>query len=125
MLGTSRIEIIIWPVHRTLQAELNMKESQVADLRQNISTQQYATSKAQTELKTALEEMEKLKKDFKADRSSWDTENATLGKRAEEAESALKPVTEELSGLKRQINNITTSIFGKQYCLLTMYSQCI
>src|SRR5215216_3472761 len=53
-----------------LQAELNMKESQVADLRQNISTQQSATSKAQAELKTALEEMEKLKKDFKADRTS-------------------------------------------------------
>ena len=113
MLGTSRIEIIIWPVHRTLQAELNMKESQVADLRQNISTQQSATSKAQTELKTTLEEMEKLKKDFKADRNGWDIEKAALVKRAEEDEAALKPVTEELSDLKRQINSMTAAIFGK------------
>src|SRR5215216_4987002 len=124
MLGTSRIEIIIWPVHRTLQAELNMKESQVADLRQNLSTKQSATSKAQTELKTALEEMEKLKKDFKADRSSWDTEKAALLKRAEEAEAALKPVTNELSILKHQINSMTAAIFGKKYCTSIFHHQC-
>jgi chromosome segregation ATPase len=90
-----------------------MKESQIADLRQNISTQQTATSQAQTKLKTSLEEMEKLKKDFKADRNSWDTEKAALLKRAEEAEAALKPVAEELSGLKCQIGNMTAAIFGK------------
>ena len=90
-----------------------MKESQIRDLRQNISTQQSATSKAQTKLKTALEEMEKLKNDFKADRSSWDTERAALLKRAEKAEATLKPVAKELSGLKRQINNMTAAIFGK------------
>ena len=64
-------------------------------------------------MKTTLEEMEKMKKDFKADRSSWDIEKATLMKRAIEAEATLKPVTEELSGLKRQIRNMTAAIFDK------------
>ena len=32
---------------------------------------------------------------------------------AEGAEAALKPVTDELSGLKHQINSMTTAIFGK------------
>ena len=96
-----------------LQAELNMKESQVTDLRRNIKSQQSETSKAKSELKTALEEMEKLKKDFKADRTSWESEKAALLKRAEEAEAALKPVTDELSGLKHQINSMTSAIFGK------------
>ncbi|XP_045088952.1 uncharacterized protein [Aegilops tauschii subsp. strangulata] len=40
------------------EAELNMKESQVTDLRQNIKSQQSETSKAMSELKTALEETE-------------------------------------------------------------------
>jgi len=41
-----------------LQAELSMKESQVNDLRANIKTQQSETSKAKSELKTALENIE-------------------------------------------------------------------
>jgi predicted nucleic acid-binding Zn-ribbon protein len=90
-----------------------MKESQVVDLRQNIQTQQSETSKAKSELKTALEDIEKLKKDFSAERTSWETEKAALLKRAEDAEAALKPVTEELSGLKHQINSMTSAIFGK------------
>ena len=57
--------------------------------------------------------MEKLKKDFKADRTNWEAEKTTLLKRAEEAEAALKPVADELSGLKHQINTMTTAIFGK------------
>nr|XP_040245554.1 vegetative cell wall protein gp1-like [Aegilops tauschii subsp. strangulata] len=60
------------------EAELNMKESQVADLRRNISTQQATTSKAQTDLKTALEEMEKMKKDFKWKRSQIPCRSAPL-----------------------------------------------
>ena len=67
------------------QGELNMKESQVTDLRQNIQTQQSETSKAKPELKTALEDIEKLKKDFSAERTGWDTEKTALLKRAEDA----------------------------------------
>ena len=86
-----------------LQAELNAKESQLIDLRQNISTQQSATSKAQQELRTALEDMEKLKKDFKTERSNWDSEREPILKRAEDAEA----------GLKHQINSMTSAVFGK------------
>ena len=33
---------------------------------------------------------------------------------AEDAEAALNPVTEELTGLKRQINAMTSTVFGKE-----------
>lgn len=81
-----------------LEAELNMKQSQVNDLRQNIQTQQSETSKAKSELTTSIENIEKLKKDFSAERAGWDTEKAAMLKRAEDAEASLKPVTEELFG---------------------------
>ena len=57
--------------------------------------------------------MEKLKDGFQKERADWDTEKSALQKRAEDAEAALKPVIEELDGLKRQINAMTTAVFGK------------
>ena len=57
--------------------------------------------------------MEKLKESFKKERADWDIEKSTLQKRAEDAEAALKPVAEELTGLKRQINAMTSAVFGK------------
>ena len=57
--------------------------------------------------------MEKLKKDFKADRISWEFDKAAMLKRAEEAEAALKSLPEELSSLKHQINTMTVAVFGK------------
>ena len=45
--------------------------------------------------------------------ANWDTEKGTLLKQAEDAESALKPVAEELTGLKHQVNAMTSAIFGK------------
>ena len=62
---------------------------------------------------TALADMERLKKDFKADQAGWETEKSTLLKRAEDAEVALKPVAEELGGLKQQVNAMTAAIFGR------------
>ena len=57
--------------------------------------------------------MEQLKEGFKTERANWETEKNALLKRAEDAESALKPVTEELTGLKRQVNAMTSAVFGK------------
>ena len=57
--------------------------------------------------------MERLKEEFKTERANWDTKKGTLLKRAENAESALKPVAEELSGLKRHVNAMTSAVFGK------------
>ena len=61
--------------------------------------------------------MEKLKENFQKERADWDIEKTKLQKRAEDAEAALNPVVE----LKRQINAITTVVFGKYpyYKLLT------
>ena len=96
-----------------MQANINSKDSQIADLQENIKSQQSETSKAKDELKTALTAMEQLKEGFKNDRARWETEKTTLLKQAEDAESALKPVAEELTGLKRQVNAMTSAIFGK------------
>ena len=99
-----------------LQADLSNKDSQIADLQENIKSQQAETSKAKDELKGALTAMEKLKDGFKSERADWEAEKANLLKQAKDAESALKPVAEELSGLKRQINAMTSAIFGKYPC---------
>ena len=96
-----------------MQAELSKKESQIADLQENIKSQQAETSKAKDELASALAAMEKLKESFKNERAGWDTEKSTLLKRAEDAEGALNPVAEELTGLKQQINAMTAAVFGK------------
>ena len=83
-----------------MQTELNSKESQVADLQENIKSQQAATTKAKDELISALATMEKIKESFKVEQARWKTEKATLLKRAENAEAALEPVSSELAGLK-------------------------
>ena len=96
-----------------MQSEINQQILQIADLRANLETQQEETTKAKDELRTALTTMEQLKEWFKSEQANWDSEKAGLVKRTETAESALKPVVEELSGLKRQINAMAFAIFGK------------
>ena len=60
--------------------------------------------------------MEQLKDGFKSERAGWETKKAALLKRVEDAEAALKPVAEELTGLKHQVNAMTSAIFGKYFC---------
>ena len=57
--------------------------------------------------------MGQLRDGFESEWADWKTEKTALLKRAEDAEAALKPVAEELTGLKRQINAMTSAIFGK------------
>ena len=102
-----------WHAFWLLQTEINQQVSQIADLQENLKSQQAETTKAKDELKTALTTMEQLKEWFKSEQANWDTEKAGLVKRVETAEAALEPVAEELSGLKRQINAMTSAIFGK------------
>jgi hypothetical protein len=52
------------------QAELNMKESQVGELRKSLKQQQTETSKAKSDLKASLEKIEKLKVGFDAKRAA-------------------------------------------------------
>ena len=96
-----------------MQTDINTKESQIADLQENIKSQQEETSKAKEGLKDVLTTMEQLKDGFKNECIKWETEKAALLKRAEDAEAALKPVAEELTGLKHQVNAMTSAIFGK------------
>ena len=78
-----------------------------------MKSQQAEAAKAKEELTKALATMEKLKESFNKDRADWETEKTGLTKRAEDAEAALKPVADELDGLKRQINAMTSAVFGK------------
>ena len=96
-----------------LYDELSKKESQTADLQENIKTQQAEASKAKEELTCALGAMEKLKEGFNKERAYWETEKSALIKRAENVEAALKPVVDELTGVKRQIHAMTAVVFGK------------
>ena len=64
------------------QAELTEKDSQVNDLKANIKTRQSEMSKAKSELKTALEDIEQLKQSFSADKTGWETERESGGCRS-------------------------------------------
>ena len=97
----------------SLQAELSKKECQTADLQENIKTQQAEASKAKEELTRAPGAMEKLKEGFNKEQAGWGTEKGALIKRAENAEAALKPVVDELTGVRRQIHAMTAAVFGK------------
>src|SRR3954469_480383 len=97
-----------------MQAELKTKENQLTDLQENLKSQQAETSKAKEELTSALSVMEQLKEGFKKDRADWATEKNTLIKKIETAEAALKPVTDELTSVKRQVHAMTATIFGKR-----------
>jgi len=96
-----------------MQAELKTKESQVADLQENVKSQQAETSKAKEELTSALSAMEQLKEGFKKKRADWATQKSALTKQAEDAEAALKPIVDELTSIKRQVHSMTVAIFGK------------
>ena len=99
-----------------LQAELKSKDARNSDLQENVKSQQAEAAKAKEELTQALAVMEKLEESFNQERVEWETEKSGLTKRAVDAEAALKPVVEELAGLKCQIDAMTSAIFGK--CLL-------
>ena len=61
--------------------------------------------------------MEKLKEGFNKERADWDIEKSALQKRAEDAEAALKPLVDELTGVKRQIHAMTDAVLGKYPCV--------
>ena len=60
-------------------------------------------------LKTAKD----LKKYFEEERTTFEVQKKDMEKRVQDAEGALNPVTEELTGLKKQIELMTSAIFGK------------
>ena len=62
--------------------------------------------------------MEKLKEDFNKERADWIMEKSALQRRVEDAEAALKPVVDELTGVKRQIHAMTAAVFGNHPCFI-------
>ena len=92
---------------------MSKRDAQTTELQENVKSQQTEAAKAKEELTNALAAMEKLKATFDKERADWEMEKAGLTKKAEDAEVALKPVVDELTGLKRQINAMTSTLFGK------------
>ena len=99
---------------------MNRRASEATELRNSLAFHETASTKAKEELVLALTNMEKLKKDFEAERSTWEVQRDALEKRAKDAEAALNPVTRELSGLKQHIELMTSAIFG-EYLSLYVY----
>src|SRR3954471_4740015 len=98
-----------------MQAELKTKESQHADLQENLKSQQAETSKAKEELTSALSVMEQLKVGFNKEQADWATEKTALTKKIETAEAARKPVVDELTTVKRQVHAMTTVIIWPSF----------
>ncbi|SPT17584.1 unnamed protein product [Triticum aestivum] len=104
-------------VHKSRDAEIAMAvgkklESDLADLKSRLKTQEMETRKANAKFVSSIAAQEKLKTEFDAERKAWAEEKAALVTRAEQAEKALSEKTAELSGLKRQVSQMVAAIFG-------------
>ena len=96
-----------------MQAAGKKFESDLADLKSRLKTQEMETRKANAKFVSSIAAQEKLKTEFDAERKAWAEEKAALVTRAEQAEKALTEKTAELSGLKRQVSQMVAAIFGK------------
>ena len=83
----------------------------MANLKTRLELQEAETRKADSKFKFSLDEAEKLKTGFDAERAAWAEEKTALVQRAENAEASLQEVTTELTGLKRHITQMTAVIF--------------
>ena len=81
-----------------------------------------AASKAKKELQVSLKTAEDLKKFFDEERTAFEVQKKDLEKRVQDAEGALNPVTEELAGLKHQVNLMISAIFGNHNCNFRLLS---
>lgn len=106
----------------TFQEALDTAESPLTGLKKDFDAEQTLWIKAESSLQSSIEELEKVQVAFETERAAFETGKAALIKRAEDAEGQLKPVTEELDGLKHHISHMTQAIFGKWlfiYVLIT------
>ena len=96
-----------------MQAELNRNADEINELRSRLAKTKSAASKAKKDLQVSLKTAEDLKKYFEEERTTFEVQKKDLEKKIQDAEGALNPVTEELTGLKQQIELMTSAIFGK------------
>ena len=85
-------------------------------MKNRLEAQESETQKANSKFEFSVSEQEKLKKDFEVEKKAWDEEKIALTSRAEKAEVVLEEVTAKLSGLKRHVSQMVSSIFGKSPC---------
>ena len=78
-----------------------------------LELQEAETQKANSKFEFTVAESKKVKGVFKVEKDAWAEEKIALTQRAEKAEAALQEVTTELTGLKRQVSQIVSAIFGK------------
>ena len=99
-----------------VQATTSQLESEVSDLKDRLEAQETETQRAYSKFEFSISEQEKLKKDFEMEKKAWADEKIALVNRAEKAEVALEEATAELSGLKRHVSQMVSTIFGKSPC---------
>ena len=85
----------------------------MADVKTRLEHQESETRKDDSKFKLSLEEIEKLKTNFDAERTAWAEEKAALTQRVEKAEATLQEVTTELTGLIHRISQMVSAIFGE------------
>ena len=97
----------------SIQATISQFESEIADLKSQLKTQELETKKANSKFEFSVSEQDKLRKNFESEKKIWADERALLVTRAEAVEASLAEATTELSDLKRQISQMVSAIFGK------------
>ena len=102
-----------------MQATISQFESEIADLKSRLSAQELEIQNANSKFEFSVSEQEKLKKNFEVDKKIWADEKALLVTRAETTEASLAEVNTELSGLKDQISQMVSAIFGKYQYMKT------
>ena len=75
--------------------------------------QQVARATADDKWRVAVSELEKARAELTAYQKTAESEKTALTKRADDAESRLKTVSDELQTLKNHISRMTSAIFGK------------
>ena len=108
-----------------MQAVGKKFESDLADLKSRLKTQEMETRKANAKFVSSIAAQEKLKTEFDAERKAWPEERAALVTRAEQAEKALTEKTAELSGPKHQVSQMVAAIFGKSSHRLSSMLECL
>ena len=92
---------------------MNRNADEINELRSRLAETESAASKAKKDLQVSLKTAEDQKKYFEEERTAFEVQKKDLEKRVQDAEGALNPVREELTGLKQQVEMMTTAIFGK------------
>ena len=77
------------------------------------AAQQITRSAANDKWRVAVIELEKARAELTAYQKTAESEKTALIKRADDAESWLKTVSDELQTLKNHISRMTSAIFGK------------